>query len=103
MAVPHRDEQCPERGVGLSHTQDAEKRPDGRCVHCGAFVRIGPRDMTPHPADFLAAVPSLDDRPHPAFCREGDHMAAVCFRIGHGERLEWICYQHLCRLVRDHQ
>jgi hypothetical protein len=37
-APPSRSEQCPRRGAGLSHTQDARFAPDGSCVHCGLLV-----------------------------------------------------------------
>lgn len=41
---------CPNRGAGLSHTQDIAARADGTCVYCGVMLTVNP-DAIPAPVD----------------------------------------------------
>lgn len=53
-------QQCPARGPGLSHTQDAESHPDGRCVYCGVpFDFVNTRWGTPESAAPTNIEPTL--------------------------------------------
>lgn len=67
-----RDNPCPKRGAGLTHTQDIRKFVDGRCIHCFVQLKNQPDPVTGPPSE-------IEDDELPSLINVAERLASLGF------------------------